>query len=219
MAQQLIVEGKDAIFLANICKKRGLNPPTGYETEKKFKHEFVKIARGIGNVSFALTEALNKPDIKNIGIVVDANKVGPKSRFDALVHTISESLELNKAIEYSLDSAGFVGNFIAGLRIGIWVMPDNISNGYLEHFAASLINSGDPTFEFAQEKLVEYRGTDYCNFKEVKQQKALVHTYLALQKEPGHPLGLAVKEKYLNAHSKKADAFVTWFENTFELSP
>ena len=42
MNQLLIVEGNDAIALAVLCKKAGLKPPVGYETEDKFKNEFVK---------------------------------------------------------------------------------------------------------------------------------------------------------------------------------
>lgn len=218
MAQQLIVEGKDAIFLANICKNRGLKPPVGYETLEKFKYDFVKEAKGLGKVSFALSEALARPEIKNIGIVVDANKAGPENRFNALIRIISKSLKLNHENTYSLEPEGFIGDFIGGLKIGIWIMPDNVNNGYLEHFAANLIDKGNFTFEFAKEKLLEYQGTDFCNFGEAKQQKALVHTYLAWQKQPGFPLGLAVDSNYFNANSPEADTFIEWFENTFELS-
>jgi len=41
MEQKLIVEGNDAIALANLCKKSGLNPPLGYELPLKFSKEFV----------------------------------------------------------------------------------------------------------------------------------------------------------------------------------
>jgi hypothetical protein len=55
-------------------------------------------------------------------------------------------------------------------------------------------------------------------FSSAKTQKALLHTWLSWQPEPGKPFGLAVKIGYLlDAQSASVDAFVQWFQKTFEV--
>ncbi|MEM8527837.1 MAG: DUF3226 domain-containing protein [Bacteroidota bacterium] len=46
----------------------------------------------------------------------------------------------------------------------------------------------------------------------------LLHTYLALQENPGLPMGTAIKANYINALSDKAANFEEWFISTFVLA-
>lgn len=64
MAQQLIVEGKDAIVLANILHKRKMKPPKGYDDTQKFK-TFVIEAGGFSKVATIFKLALKNPANKN----------------------------------------------------------------------------------------------------------------------------------------------------------
>lgn len=220
MAQQLIVEGKDSIVLTNILMKRGLTktPPLGYSTKEKYVEEFINEAGSVSNVKFALENALNQPDISNIGVVVDANAQGFESRIQSILDKVSEVLGVDQT-SFSFDDSGFVFEPIQNLKIGIWVMPNNSDEGYLEHFVSELIEPNDRTFQHAQNVVNELLQKDWCNFSEIKKQKAILHTYLAWQKSPGLPMGTAVQAGYINAISPNASNFQTWFENTFELEP
>jgi hypothetical protein len=216
MAQRLIVEGKDAIVLSNILMKRKLQPPKGYGTLLKYKTEFVKEAGSINKVEAVLIEELQSPDVTHIGIIVDADDVGANARFNAIKNIIEKTLEEKFPPEITLVPSGI--NFkILNLSIGIWIMPDNENQGYLEHFVGGLIPSENSVWKFTNEKVDELMGTTFCEFTEVKKQKALLHTYLAWKKSPGLPMGTAVEANFLDAKSPSADAFVNWFENTFEL--
>lgn len=216
MAQKLIVEGNDAISLANILMTRKMSPPKGYRKPEKFKKEFVKVAGGKSQILAALKETLETPRINRIGIIVDADSDNSTNIAKDYCDFISETLGVSN-IDFELSESGVILNPLEDLTIGIWIMPDNSSEGFLEHFLAELIPEGNQTWEFTKEKVNELLQTDFCEFSKIKTQKALVHTYLSWKESPGLPFGTAVHAKYFDAKSSKADAFAKWFETTFEL--
>jgi len=222
MAQQLIVEGNDAIAISNLMRKKRLNSPLGYSDPIKFKKEFIKSAKGIDNISYAINEALTRTttdDIKNLGIIVDANQVGPQSRFSSIIKQIKSKLKLSPPEKWKLSKNGFYHQISQDLKIGVWVMPNNQDKGYLEHFISTLIPENDLTLQSAQTSVEAIMKTDHCKFSEAKKQKALLHTFLAWQKQPGLPMGTAIQANILKTQSPIANTFEDWFKNTFELEP
>jgi hypothetical protein len=217
MSQQLIVEGKDAIVIANLLKKKGLRPPLGYNDPLKFREEFTKNVNGYNNVENVLSEALDDPSLSNIGVIIDANAVGADSRWQSLESFLknSDKVDLSK-----IDRPGG-GRLIRGenLNIGIWIMPDNNSTGYLEHFLETLIPNGDGLLKFVDETLSALDEKGLKKFSAVKEQKAKLHTWLAWQEEPGKPFGTAVESRYFDANSHNLNGFVDWFKATFVLAP
>lgn len=217
MAQQLIVEGKDAIVIANLLKNKGLRPPLGYNDPLKFREEFTKNVSGYDNVENALSEALDDSSLSNIGVIVDADAVGADKRWQSFESFLrnSDKIDLSK-----IDRRGG-GRLIRGenLTIGIWIMPDNNSTGYLEHFLETLIPNGDGLLAFVKETLIALDEKGLKKFSAVKEQKAKLHTWLAWQKEPGKPFGTAVESRYFDANSPNLNGFAEWFSATFELEP
>lgn len=149
-------------------------------------------------------------------MIVDANCKGSESRFKSLIDFISTETK-EELTEAKLTKEGFHQQLNDRRTVGIWVMPDNINNGYLENFVGSLIAETNPTWQFANEKVNELSEQNFCQFSEVSKQKALLHTYLAWQKKPGLPLGTAVQAGFLNFKNPLVDCFINWFKNTFVL--
>jgi len=48
--------------------------------------------------------------------------------------------------------------------------------------------------------------------------KAQIHTWLAWQKEPGKPMGLAIKKKYLSGNAPHAQLLMEWIKQLFEIN-
>lgn len=48
--------------------------------------------------------------------------------------------------------------------------------------------------------------------------KALLHTWLAWQEEPGGPMGQAITKRYLNANAPYAQELMSWIRQLFEIS-
>jgi hypothetical protein len=220
MGQQLIVEGQDAIVLANLLKKRGLPPPEGYSNPMKFRSEFVRMAGGYSNAINAFREALENPDLSNIGLVIDADEQGVAARWREVKSIILDRTGLGVDDNDVPPVEGVVINL--GERfpmpiIGVWIMPNNRSNGYLEHFVAQLIPENDGLWSYAEETIRTLETKGLCRFAETKRQKALLHSWLAWQAEPGKPFGLAVEMGYLDAGAQAAVAFVEWFQQVFRL--
>jgi hypothetical protein len=217
MAQRLIVEGKDAIALSEICRKRGLSAPKDYKSPSKYKAEFVKPADGVDKVKLVLREELQSPDVTNIGVILDANDVGVEGRFSALKNIIEETLNLTIPKETTISESGFHYKNET-LTIGIWVMPNNVDNGYLENFICSMISEKEADlWNFVNEKVDELIDKKLQKFSAVKKQKALLHTYLAWQESPGLPMGTALTSNFIDANSHAADSFVKWFQKVFDL--
>ena len=99
-------------------------------------------------------------------------------------------------------------------RIGIWVMPDNEANGILEDFVAFLVPPNSPLLGHAKRSIAAIGPADR-QFKEVDLPKALIHTWLAWQAEPGRPMGTAITAKYLDHNSSHARDLVSWLIDTF----
>lgn len=101
-------------------------------------------------------------------------------------------------------------------RIGFWLMPDNRLPGMLEHFVQFLVPEGDRLREYARQ-VIDAMPAEERRFREVHRAKAEIHTWLAWQKQPGLPLGLAIKTRYLDAGCAEATRFVDWLGRLYEL--
>ena len=101
-----------------------------------------------------------------------------------------------------------------GKTIGIWMMPNNEDKGALEEFLVDLVPDGDRSWPYA-ERAVGKAMQLGAQIDKVDRLKARMHTWLAWQKEPGRPYGIAVKSKYFNHESPTALKFVNWFKGVF----
>ena len=55
-------------------------------------------------------------------------------------------------------------------------------------------------------------------FPPVDRLKAILHTWLAWQQEPGRPYGTAVGARFFRHDSPAALAFLAWFKRLFSVS-
>ena len=110
---------------------------------------------------------------------------------------------------------GFIGNSADyKATVGLWLMPDNEHDGKLETFLHNLIEKDDPLIAHAG------NSTDVAvklgaKFPDVGRIKAVIHAWLAWQKEPGLPYGTAIRAEYFGHDSPTARAFVSWFKNLY----
>ena len=94
-----------------------------------------------------------------------------------------------------------------GVRVGVWLMPDNRRIGALEDFLQDLIDDSDVLLPHARESTARAKAKG-ARFPDKDSKKALVHTWLAWQEEPGRPYGVAIKARYLRDDSDAAERFV-----------
>ena len=98
-------------------------------------------------------------------------------------------------------------------RAGVWIMPDNKTPGILEDFLRFLIpNQPNPLFAHAERSVAT---VPERRFSENDTPKALIHTWLAWQDEPGKPYGTAITARFLDSRLPEAQALAGWLGRLF----
>ncbi|MFZ4634153.1 MAG: DUF3226 domain-containing protein [Saprospiraceae bacterium] len=217
MAQRLIVEGTDAIPLAVLCQKNGLLAPVGYEDETKFKKEFIVVGGSDSGTLKRFKLSLNEPGISNLGLIIDADERGTNARWQQARNMLEQHFS-SAALLAADNQAG--PKFIKEANmptVGVWIMPDNTRTGYLEHFLSELVPTGDLLWNHAGAVMAELMEREFNIVTPARRQKALLHTWLSWQKEPGKPFGQAIGAGYLSCEGALVTAFLDWFGKVFEL--
>jgi hypothetical protein len=98
-------------------------------------------------------------------------------------------------------------------KLGFWLMPDNQLPGMLEDFCAELAEPD--SLAFAQECVQQASERKVVTFKDVHRSKAVIHTYLAWQDEPGSPLGQSITRQALRPNTDIALSFTQWLTHLF----
>ncbi|MEI7643037.1 MAG: DUF3226 domain-containing protein [Chloroflexales bacterium] len=100
--------------------------------------------------------------------------------------------------------------------VGVWLMPDNQLPGELEDFVQLLVPATDTLWPRA-EQAIEAIPADERRFPTHDLIKAMMHTWLAWQHEPGRPMGLAITKRFLDPDAPSAQLFIAWIRRLFPL--
>ena len=171
----------------------------------------IRAAGGMKEVLDAITAAVPLSTHRSVGFVLDADD-RPPDRWRAVCDRLRD-FGLDPPAE--IPPEGFtceVAEFRA--RVGVWLMPDNRQEGALEQFLQDLIDDDDvllPIAERATQKAADHGAT----FTENDHRKAVLHAWLAWQREPSLPYGAAIKARFFRHESPAARAFVDWYNRVF----
>ena len=207
MNQRLIVEGKDAVVLSVLCSQH-LPPPVGFSNPKIYKKHFVEEAGGYDKALILFKKSLTDSSLQNIGLILDADQAGPAARWDAVKNILAEVFPPEILQAAALTPEGIVLQGENLPTVGIWLMPDNQSKGYLEHFLAKLVPPKEELWQIAEFTVDDLTYKTYCRFTDAKKQKALVHTWLAWQESPGLPFGTAAQAGYFDVNAPAVQPFL-----------
>ena len=196
----LLVEGKDDLFVLSELLKH-------HQVPENF---LIKNKEGIEKLLDTLDVELIAGSLERLAIVVDAD-IAPEKRWTQIRNILTASGYTNAPLVIGMSGTIFEQQ---GKRIGIWIMPDNSAAGMLEDFVRLLTPPGDDLLLFAEECVDEVMVRDR-RFPVSHRSKAIIHTWLSWQKEPGTPLGLAIKNRELNASSPTVQPLLEWLSQMF----
>ena len=204
--KQLFVEGNDDLHvIANIWKRT---------TNDEMPPFYIRDCKGIPNIPTDLEAILQNPAKTEIlGIVIDAD-------FALNEHWQSVRNQLIK-VGYVLPPQPNPNGTIVEQqgkypRLGIWLMPDNSTTGMLEDFVKYLVPPEDKLWPESERVLAEIERQNLNLYREKENRsKALVYTWLAWQKEPGKPMGVAIAANFLTTDSELCQCFVKWLDDLF----
>ena len=153
------------------------------------------------------------PEIKvagrtHLGILVDAN-----DDLNARWRSVVDHLQQGGVTPPTNISP--TGTVVGGNpRVGIWLMPNNVSTGELEDFIQKLIPAGDPVWPLAQAYIDSIPVADR-KFTPGKILRAKIHAWLATRAEP-RKMGAAIRAHDLNAMDPLARRFADWLRRLFD---
>ena len=96
-------------------------------------------------------------------------------------------------------------------RLGIWIMPNNQTSGILEDFLRFLVPQPNILFDHAKASVAAIPEGER-RFKQLTEPKAVVHTWLAWQEDPGLPFGTAITARFLDPNVPEVDVLARLVE-------
>jgi hypothetical protein len=199
----LLVEGKDDVHVLRALFGRR-NLPLLSE---------IKDHEGWAELLEAIPVRLKESDVEAVGIILDAD-TSVASRWDSIRSRLSSA---GYAPPRQPDPQGLVlhppPNTILP-RVGAWLMPNNTVPGKLEDFLRCLVPHSSALFAYT-ETAVNGIPENLRLFKPADQPKALIHTWLAWQSEPGRPLGQSITAGFLEHTVAEVDILVGWLQRLF----
>lgn len=217
---KLLVEGKnDSAVIRHLLMRHGYDwdvktAPRARVIDVHQAGQSQSPGGGVENLLSALGTHLKDRGTQRLGIVVDADG-SVADRWRSICKRVTQ---FGLKLPTEPDPLGTV---VPGLfpesQLGIWLMPDNLQPGELEHFLLGLIPEEDPCKAFASEVAEEARKKyDGQRCTPGDHVKSHMHTWLAWQLKPGLPFGTALNDKQVLRHdSQTALDFKDWFLKLF----
>ena len=193
----LLVEGlDDENVVRHLCRRAGL--------EDKFH---IKNKDGKDALLKGISIEAKVSDREALGILVDADS-DVQCRWNEVTEKL---LQADVATPDEPDPSGTVIDNKP--RVGIWLMPDNVSKGELEDFFVGMIPRDDPVWPRSKAYICGIPILER-EFASGKTLRAKVHSWLATRPKPGL-MGAAIRDGYLNPDTSGAVRFVDWLRRLF----
>ena len=199
--QALLVEGVDDKHVVRHL----------YEQRNKKSPPFGILDKGgFPDLKDAISPEIKSPNRTALGILADANDK-PHNRWGEIAHQIKQAVGQAVELPTAVESTGTIVEVRP--RVGIWLMPDNLSPGELEDFIKQLIPAGDPVWPRAQHYIDDIPAADR-KFNKKKILRAKINAWLAARKEP-RKMGAAIGIGDLEATAPLAIRFTDWLQRLF----
>ncbi len=198
---KLLVEGNDDQHVIwALCEK--------FTIEENFD---VIDCQGVGSLFRQVPVRFKQSEVKSIGIVIDAD-VNLKERWLSLKAML---LSLGFDVPDEFPRTGLISSSKEGIKVGVWIMPNNDQDGMLEDFITFLVPQGDGLLPVVNSTLQSIEDQELNGYSVIHKSKAVIHTWLSWQKDPGTPMGQGITKKYLSTDEETCLKLVNWLTELF----
>lgn len=201
ISSQLLVEGNDDLHvILALCQK--------FELLQNFE---IINCNGVENLYSQVPVRFKQSEINIIGIIIDADN-----------DILSRWIPLKNLLTFQgfnipdvLPKEGLILENEIGKKIGVWIMPNNNLNGMLEDFINFLVPKDDKLLPMVRSTLDHIEKEKLNKYSLIHKSKAIIHTWLSWQEDPGTPMGLAITKKYLTTDEQNCLIFTNWLKALF----
>ncbi|WP_153796464.1 DUF3226 domain-containing protein [Foetidibacter luteolus] len=199
--KKLLVEGNDDQHVVwAICEK--------FKIPENFD---VIDCEGINNLIEQVPVRLKQSGLNTLAIMIDAD-TDIAGRWEPLKNLLNSH---GFKMPDNLPKTGLSLNGPNNIKIGGWIMPDNTLNGMIEDFIRFLVPENDALLPIATSTLDHIEGNKLNRYITPHKAKALIHSWLSWQEDPGTPMGLAITKRFLTTDKEICQQFVNWLTDTF----
>ena len=188
----LRVEGKDDKYvISHLLNRHGIDPES---INISFSRDGHKDTGGRDSLLKGMRILVAASTGRSVGFVLDSDD-DATDRWRAVRKRLDG---LGLSLPVRVPVGGFVGNAPkVKARVGVWLIPDNRTSGAIEEFLQKLVSDDDALLQHADESTQEALRLG-GSFPESQRQKAVLHAWLAWQRRPGLPYGLAIRTTISN---------------------
>lgn len=175
----------------------------------------IKDYEGIDGVLTRISIHIDESTRPAVGIVVDADSV-PSENWNRVCSQIGNAQRDITPIPPTPDPDGTIipeNPNTGSPRVGIWVMPDNVSLGELEGFVSQMIPDDDSVWPLSQ-RYINDIPINERKFAENKTLRAQIHAWLATREDP-RQMGLAIRTRDLAINNPLSQSFLRWLARLF----
>ena len=211
--RKLLVEGNtDKYFIAGLWKKQ-----TGIDALKRFTIISCEgkdtLIQTVADFRDTQTNIWKMAPTTHLGIVVDADECAVGT-----LQSITDALDRAGLVGFpkELNSQGMIHE-VNSLRIGVWIMPNNADPGMAEDLFLTFFPDEFSSQRHFAEQTLDGLEANKLHLYDIDRQrsKALAHTLLAWQEEPGAATGAAVLKNYVKLPSSNLP-IVDWLSRLFQ---
>jgi len=219
---EILVEGKnDAYAIQTLLSEYDINNIVLSKDRLKEGAILASNCEGLPKLLSEIPVKLKDANIARLAIIVDAD-VNVLSRYHSLRDRISKAgiSEINMSLALPPENGlqVLVPMPDRDVIVGLWMMPNNLSQGNIEDFFKLLVADNDTLWAHAEKvvnTLPEKRFDKDTSKKNTS--KAIFYTWKAWQRDPGAPIGTLFKTKMLQPNAPVAQQFVSWLKTTLNL--
>ena len=206
----LLVEGNDDFHVIyTLCKQFKI--PVRNLDDPKAGAFSVKDCKGVTELLEQIPVLFKSSNqLTSLGIIIDAD-TDLQSRWESVKNIIQNSgFEMPKSLPVN---GLIVNNGVC--KVGVWIMPNNNLNGMLEDFITFLVPPEDQLLSIVNSTLGEIEKNGLNKYSLTHKSKAVIHSWLSIQEEPGTPLGQGITKRYLSTDEETCRKLMNWINDLF----
>lgn len=196
---------------------------------QQYSHEedvVVDAKEGCEQALMAFSLKISNPTTtKRLGLIIDAD-TDINARYAEIIKELRETSNLSIDVSELANNNGLIKEIKRDsgdiIKIGIWIMPNNMKAGRIEDFLFEKIEEDNKLFKQVEplintlEQNAE-KDKDIVNYMYLSKHrdKAKLHTFMAWSNPPDLSMGMAVKKGFFPVESETEKKFRAWIENLF----
>ena len=220
MIKHLIVEAEsDKSFIQAFLRHEKLNLQLNIDvaTPQDFEPTAYTTKQAVFQQLPRLVKLLETGQVSHIGILVDmdfTNKTDIKTQNLRQISERLNPLGFHQRQQQNNNSGFYFENSDYDNPIGVWLMPNNQNEGYLETWVKMAMSS-DQQSHFTQiENFIQSLGTSHFKNPVIAMDKARIFTWLSTQTKPTQDLSKSLE--LIAAKNPVYQNFKHWLVTTFQ---